>query len=99
MVNGRRTANGRRGAAASGACGVELIKEQGEGLAPERPEYERERPERSRGRRDGDYSDGPGPGRRRGRSRGRGLPVSNAHSRDPIPTGNEGKSCTSTSCR
>ena len=72
---------------------VELIKEQGEGLAPERPEYERERPERFRGRRDGDggYSDGPGPGRRRGRSRGRGLPVSNVHVREPVPTGNEEK--------
>ena len=70
---------------------VELIKEQGEGLAPERPEYERERPERSRGRRDGDggYSDGPG--RRRGRSRGRGLPASNVHVREPVPTGNEEK--------
>ena len=72
---------------------IELIKEQGEGLAPERPEYERERPERFRGRRDGDggYSDGPGPGRRRGRSRGRGLPVSNVHVREPVPTGNEEK--------
>ena len=72
---------------------VELIKEQGEGLAPERPEYERERPERFRGRRDGDggYSDGPGQGRRRGRSRGRGLPVSNVHVREPVPTGNEEK--------
>ena len=70
---------------------VELIKEQGEGLAPDRPEYERERPERSRGRRDGDggYSDGPG--RRRGRSRGRGLPASNVHVREPVPTGNEEK--------